>query len=305
MEVNRIAINSAVFALIGKPTMNRERLILCAATINSGVRHRYLMLRRVRAYADRYGYNVRMLWGLTEAVANHCHDELFSSVAGVDIRNISRADLKEIKDLCERDGGFTYEGEPFHMIRAYQGQGDRFFCWDLEGSNHLALLVPQPFPQLLAAPNPTLQAEIDAYIKVNRVHQRLGIRVRAMELPHQKDGIHRLKSELDAVLHSLYRIPWYVPVFIVTDSEYVQQTLVSHFVDSACFAKEFEAIEPSGRYVNRDDRHAMKTFVKEIGVLCACKKIISYGGFLNDCSVQSKLLKEPYDEAAFLNVASA
>jgi hypothetical protein len=49
----------------------------------------------------------------------------------------------------------------------------------------------------------------------------------------------------------------------------------------------------------------MKTFVKEIGVLCACNKIISYGGFLNDSSVAAKIIKEPYSEAAFLNVARA
>ena len=55
------------------------------------------------------------------------------------------------------------------------------------------------------------------------MQDRLGIRVRAMELPNQKNRTHRVKSELDAVLYSLYRIPWYVPVFIATDSEYVQQ----------------------------------------------------------------------------------
>ena len=282
-----------------------DRLILCAATIYSGVRHRYLMLRQVKAYADRYGYKVRMLWGITGAVANHRHEELFAPIPGVEVRNISRNHLKTIRDFCERDGGFNYEGEPFRMRGIGQGQGERFFSWDLAGSGDLALLVPRPFPPLSARPSGRLQADIDAYIQTNRIHERLGIRVRAMELPNQKNRTHRIKSELDGVLHSLYRIPWYVPVFIVTDSEYIQHTLASHFVDSVFFPKNFDDVESSGRYVNRDDKDAMKTFVKEIGVLCACKKIISYGGFLNDCAVQSKILREPYHEAALLNVAQA
>jgi hypothetical protein len=281
------------------------RLILCTATIHAGVRHRYVMLRQVKAYADRYGYKVRMLWGITGAVSNYRHEELFAPVPGVEIRNISREQDKAIKDYCERDGGFTYEGEPFRILRANQGQGERFFSWDLEGSGNLALLVPRPFPELLAMPCAPLRAEMSAYIKANRIHERLGIRIRAMELPNQKNRIHRIKSELDGVLHSLYRIPWYVSVFIVTDSEYVQQTLASHFVDAVFFRKRFDEIEPSGRYVHRDDRDAMKTFIKEIGCLCACKRVISYGGFLNDSSIQSKILREPYDEAAFINVARA
>ena len=61
-------------------------------------------------------------------------------------------------------------------------------------------------------------------------------------------------------------------------------------------------MEATGRYVHRDDQNAMKTFVKEVGCLCACKMIISFGGFLNDSSVQAKIIQEPYSEAAFLNV---
>jgi hypothetical protein len=281
------------------------RLVLCAATINSGVRHRYLMLRQVKAYADRYGYRVRMLWGITGAVSNYRHEELFAPVPGVEIRNISREELKAIKYFCEKDGGFRYEGEPFQMLRRDQGQGERFFSWDLKGSGNLALLVPRPFPQLLATPSAPLRAETDAYIKANRMHERLGIRIRAIEVPNQKNRIHRIKSELDAVLHQLYRIPRHVPVFIATDSEYVQQALALHFADSKFFPKKFDEVEPSGRYVHRDDRQAMKTFIKEVGCLCACKKIISYGGFLNDSSVQDKILKEPFDEAALMNGARA
>jgi hypothetical protein len=278
------------------------KLVLCAATPYSGVRHRYLMLRQVKAYADRYGYAVRMLWGVTNAVSNYRHEELFAPVPGVQIRNISKEELKAIRHFCERDGGFMYEGEPFRMRRTDEGQGERFFSWDLDGSGNLALLVPRPFPQLLATPSAALRTEIDRYIQKNNMQKRLGIRIRAMELPNQKNRVHRIKSELDAVLQGLYRIPWYVPVFIVTDSEYVQQTLASHFADAKFFPKSFDEVESTGRYVHREDQDAMKTFVKEVGCLCACKKIISFGGFLNDSAVQSKIIKEPYSEAAYMNV---
>jgi hypothetical protein len=281
------------------------KLVVCAATAYAGVRHRYLMLRQVKAFADRYGYSVRMLWGVTGAVSGYRHEELFAPVPGVEMCNISKEELKAVKYFCERDGGFTYKGEPFRMVRAGETPAERFFSWDLAGSGSLANFVPRPFPQLLAKPSRPLQTQLEGYIKANCIQKRLGIRVRAMELPNQKNRIHRLKSELDGVLYSLYRIPWYVPVFIATDSEYIQQTLLAHFTDARFFPKQFNQVEPTGRYVHRDDKDAMKTFVKEVGCLCACQKIISYGGFLNDSSVQAKIIKEPYDEAAFINVRRA
>ncbi len=281
------------------------RMVVCAATAYAGVRHRYLMLRQVKAFADRHGYAVRMLWGVTGAVSNYRHENLFAPVPGVEIHNISKEELRAIKYFCEKDGGFTYKGEPLRMLRPGETPSEHFFSWDLAGSGALANLVPRPFPQLIARPCSPLQTQVEGFIRANRMENRLGIRVRAMELPNQKNRVHRVKSELDAVLHSLYRIPWYVPVFIATDSEYVQKTLVAHFADARFLPKEFTQVEETGGYVHRDDKHAMKTFVKEVGCLCACRMIISFGGFLNDSAVQSKIIKEPYSEAAFLNVKRA
>lgn len=278
------------------------KLVVCAATTYAGVRHRYLMLRQVKAFANRHGYVVQMLWGVTGAVSNYRHEELFAPVPGVEIRNISKEELRAVRICCERDGGFIYRGEPLRMVRAGETPGERFFSWDLAGSSALANHVPRPFPQLLAKPCGALQTQVEGYIEANGIRNRLGIRVRAMELPNQKDRIHRIKSELDGVLSSLYRIPWYVPVFIATDSEYIQKTLVAHFADIRFLSKEFSHEEPTGRYVHRDDRNAMKIFLKEVECLCACKMIINFGGFLNDSAVQSKIIKEPYSEAAFLNV---
>ena len=281
------------------------KLILCAAKIGAGVRHRYIMLSQVKAYADRYGYRVRMLWGATGGVADHRHEELFAPIPGIDIQNISKHQLRSIADLCARDGGFVYHGEPFHVARSDRGYSERFFSWDLAGSEDLSMRVPRPIPQLVATPSAPIQADIRAWVGANRVHTRLGIRVRAIEQLHRTNRVHRIKAELDAALQALYRIPWYVPVFIVTDSEYIQQRLASHFADSVFIPKKFEDAEAGGRYVRRSDKDAMKTFIKEIGCLCACKKIISNGGFLNDASVEAKIIRAPYREAAYMNAAIA
>jgi hypothetical protein len=278
------------------------KLVVCAATAYAGVRHRYLMLRQVKAFADRNGYAVQMLWGVTNAVSNYRHENLFAPVPGVEIRNISEEELKAIRYFCQKDGEFTYKGEALRMLRAGETPGERFFSWDLAGSGALANLVPRPFPQLIARPCGALQTKVEDYIRANSIQNRLGIRVRAMELPNQKNRVHRIKSELDAVLYSLYRIPWHVPVFIATDSEYVQKTLVAHFADARFLPKQFNQEEATGRYVHRNDQNAMKTFVEEVGCLCACRMIISFGGFLNDSAVQSKIIKEPYSEAAFIGV---
>ena len=123
------------------------KLVVCAAKAHAGVRHRYVMLRQVKAFADRYGYAVRMLWGVTGAVSNYRHENLFAPVPGVEIRNISKDELKAIAYFCERDGGFTYKGEPFRMLRAGETPGERFFSWDL-AARGASNLVPRPFPQL-------------------------------------------------------------------------------------------------------------------------------------------------------------
>jgi hypothetical protein len=44
----------------------------------------------------------------------------------------------------------------------------------------------------------------------------------------------------------------------------------------------------------------MVTFMKEVDCLCRCRRIINIGGFLNDDSVEHKLLEEPYEDAALM-----
>jgi len=82
----------------------------------------------------------------------------------------------------------------------------------------------------------------------------------------------------------------------------VQKTLLAHFADAKVLPKHFDHVEATGRYVHRADKTAMRTFLKEVGCLCACRKVINIGGFLNEGLVQSKIIKEPYAEAAFMHV---
>jgi len=80
-------------------------------------------------------------------------------------------------------------------------------------------------------------------------------------------------------------------VFIATDSDYIQQRLLSHFIDSRFLSKRFELREQTGGYVHRTDKDAMLTFLKEVSCLCACRHIINYGGFLNENSVRYKFIE--------------
>lgn len=281
------------------------RLVVCAAKAYAGVKHRYVMLRQVRAFAQHYGYGVRFLWGVTRGVSDCRHEELFAPIPGVEVRNISAGELAALSYFCQRDGGFTYHGEPFMMLRDGRIPGERFFSWDLVGSETLARKVRGSHPPLHAKPCHQLQTQIDAYVRANGIHERLGIRVRVTEALNQKGKLHRVKAELDEVLYSLYRIPWYVKVFIATDSEYVQKTLLAHFSDAKVLPKVFDHVEATGRYVHRADKAAMRTFLKEVGCLCACRRVINIGGFLNEGLVMPRLLREPYEEAAFLHVQRA
>src|SRR5579862_1075500 len=278
------------------------KLVVCAAKAYAGVRHRYAMLRQVKGFADRYGYAVRFLWGMTRGVSDCRHEELFAAIPGVEVRNISADEVAAIRLSSETDGRFTYDGESLRMIRANEPPSERFFSWDLDGAEELARLAGGHCPPLYAKTCRSLQMQVDAYVHENGIWDRLGIRVRATESLNQRSRLHRVKSEMDHVLYALYRIPWYVKVFIATDSEYVQKSLLAHFSNAKVLLKEFDLLEPTGRYVHRGDKKAMLTFLKEVGCLSACRKVISIGGFLNDELIQSKVIKAPYNEAAFMHV---
>ena len=278
-----------------------SKLVVCAATPTSGVRHRYLLMRQVKMFAEQSGHSVCMLWGVTGGVSQCRHEELFAPVPGIQLENVSAESLEEIANSVASGARVRYKGEFLNVYRPGTSPRDRFFSWDLDGSGALAKLHPRAMPSLVAKPCAALQVQLDEYVKRNGINDRLGIRVRVDELWHQKRKPHRSQPELDGVLRSLLRIPWYVRVFIATDSEYIQNTLVSHFIDSRFLAKKFDLRHVTGRYVHRSDKHAMVTFLKEVSFLCACRKVINIGGFLNDGLVHSRLIHEPYDAAAFMH----
>ena len=203
--------------------------------------HRYVMLRQVKAFAQRYGYAVRFLWGVTRGVSDCRHEELFAPIPGVEVRNISAGELAALSYFCQRDGGFTYHGEPFLMLRDGRIPSERFFSWDLAGSDALARSVRGPHPPLHAKACDSCRRRSMPYVRANGIRERLGIRVRVTESFTQRGKLHRTKSEIDQVLYSLYRIPWYVKVFIATDSEYVQKTLLAHFADAKVSSQTFRS----------------------------------------------------------------
>jgi hypothetical protein len=285
-----------------------SRIIVCMTNRSAGVRHRFIVMRQVKAFADRFGYSVHFLWGVTGAISFCRYEELFEPVDGVAVFNVPSSVFEPMATRAEVGSLVDYGGRrlsifpraPIPLPRP-GGEDGSFFSWDLPGSGALSRMVPGGTPSLLARPSAGLQEEIDAYGRRNDVADRLGIRVRVTEVASQDRKPHRIKVELDRVLGSLFQIPWYTRVFLATDSEYIQQTLASHFIDSRFLPKRFDLRHVTGGYVHRQDREAMLTFLREVGCLCACKRVINIGGFLNDGSVRSRTMESPYEEAAFLH----
>jgi len=266
------------------------KLIVCAASHSAGVRHRYRILQQVKGFAAHFGYSVRMLWGVTSGVSFCRHEELFEAVSGVEIENVS---LEEIQAAwrSSKSQSLIHKGETLRMLQPGEPPVDRFFSWDCDTAEALGRLVPGTITPITAKVCRALQAPLDVYMQANSIQDRLGIRVRVTERATDVRKPRRVKDELDAVLKCLHRIPNQVPVFIATDSDYIQQRLLSHFIDSRFLSKRFELREQTGGYVHRTDKDAMLTFLKEVSCLCACRHIINYGGFLNENSVRYKFIE--------------
>jgi hypothetical protein len=173
---------------------------------------------------------------------------------------------------------------------------DRFFAWDCKTAEALGKRVPGAIPVVAAKICPALQAQVDVYVAANSFQQRLGIRVRVTEQPTDWRRPRRLRDELDEALESLRKIPRHYPVFLATDSEYIQHALLSHFTDARFLPKNFDLKEETGGYVHRQDKDAMFTFLREVGCLSACRQVISVGGFLNDRTLGRKVIREPYEK---------
>lgn len=275
--------------------------LMCAARPESGINHRFLMLTWITHFARWYGYSVYMLWGVTIGVAHCKFAELLAPIPGVGVINAPTQYLRDLEHCVCAGKNMTIGQHLFSLFRPRQELKENLFSWDLSNAEALKKLAPGWPSPLVAKLSPGLRAETDAFIHQNGVANRLGIRVRVEEAPRRNRKPHRIKKELDEVVSSITKIPWYTKVFIATDSEYVQQMLVSHFRDARFLPKQFASHEATGRYVHREDKQAMFTFLKEIDCLCRCRRIINIGGFLNDRSVEQKFIREPYYEAAYMH----
>ncbi len=276
--------------------------IICAATSTSGVRHRLTILSALKHFADARNFAVLMYWPVSAGVCFSRFEELFAPIPGITVRNLPVEHLGAIQQSVA-SGARVILGKqrlPLHQPGQPNPRGT-FFSWDLSGAWSLAKMVPGRPPAILALPSRQIRARADHYVRLHDLAHRLGIRVRVEELPYRDRKPHRIKRELDQVIRSLIRIPWYARVFIATDSEYIQQALASHFIDHKFLPKNFDLEESTGRYIHRLDKHAMFTFMQEVECLRLCNQVINIGGFLNDHSVANKILPQPYIRSPFLN----
>lgn len=270
------------------------RCIYCAATPTSGVRHRFLMLRSILHFARSFGYKTVFYWGATSGVGYCGFDELFAPEREFSVGDISDDGIRRLRS-CLSAGGTVSLGHtvlPVFLPGQQVPQGS-FFSWDLLAAGSLRALTSTPMPPLKIRPTPMIEAQAELLIDKYQVTDRIGIRVRVSESARDARRPHRSLQEMNEVAAWLMRIPADEPVFIATDSEYLQDKLRSHFVNALVLPKSFEAIEASGRYVGRQDASAMKTYLLEVECLCACRGIFNIGGFHNENSFKHKFFPLP------------
>lgn len=261
-----------------------------------------MMLSSVQHFAAARGYQIHLLWAASSGVSFCRFEELFAPVPGVKITNISQQQILEVMGHAAARKKIVSEGKSLRVFSPGEDPKGDFFLWDLSSANPLGQSISLKIPQIVARPAASIRAQAENYIRKHHVVSRLGIRVRVTESIVDRRKPHRLQDELDVTIKSLVNIPWYTRVFVATDSQYVQQMLASHFADIRFFTKNFDRLEPTGRYVHRQDKNAMITFLKEVECLCSCERIINIGGFLNDHAFRPKTMHLPYREAARMHL---
>jgi hypothetical protein len=256
------------------------------------------MLSNVKHFADLNGYDTKLLWGMTSGVSFCRFEELFAPIPGISVTNLLPHQLWELVQSTRSNSRLKLGKKHYEIFRPGLKPKTDFFCWDIRDSIALKLLSPPPALLITVKPSPPLRREVAGFVYKNRLTERLGIRIRVEENTARSRKPRRIARELDAVVKSIARVPWYVRVFVASDSEYMQQMVASHFPDTVYWPKEFDLQEKTGRYVHRQDKNAMRTFVKEVECLCHCRRIINVAGFLNDHAVRNKTISEPYLDAA-------
>ena len=263
----------------------------------SGIKHRFRTLNQALAFARWKDYQLTSVWGVSEAVAYCRYEDLLEKLPEIRIVNVSELELKEIEAAYRSSKAICSQKNCISTYKPGDSVSDQMFVFDLWGDFAETMSLYSQVPgsakvkpiQAKAAAELELKASV--FYRKHKLPKRVGIRVRVTENPADGRILCRAQRELDKAIKSIIRIPWYVPVFIVTDSEYIQQMLSSHFADSTYLPKKFSQIDKCATYVNRKDPSAMRTYMMEIACLTSCRNIVNYGGFINEESVTDKIIE--------------
>jgi hypothetical protein len=278
------------------------RVLFAAAPAGAGIWHRFRVVNHVRTFANYAGCRVCFLWGVSSGVSFCRFEELLSPVKRVEFINVSEPELNEVERLSKKSENVRFRGQNLAVYRAGGSVADRMLAFDIAAAEALERLARSRAPlagPLAAIPAPVLRKRASACIRDLGLSARIGVRVRVTECAEDGRRPRRLQGDLDDTVKSIIRVPWHVRVFVVTDSEYIQQMLASHFHDTKFLPKRFGEKDNGGRYVYRHDRDSMLTFLTEVMCLTACSKIINVGGFLNQESVQAKIIRPPWGHEVF------
>jgi hypothetical protein len=279
-------------------------VLYCGVPAWAGIWHRFRALSNVWSFAKHSGIRPCFLWGVGEGVSHCTFEELLSPIPGFKVVNVSEGELAELEREYRGSNSVTFRGESLSVYRKGIPSHKTmvFDVWgDFAQSSALVQQVPLRFRYIdavRAIPADKLKREADSRIKGWNLGRRIGIRVRVTENYNDGRSLCRLQTELDKAVKAIVRMPWYVRVFVVTDSEYVQQMLASHFRDIQFVSKKFASREVGGAYVNRNDPAAMRTFIIEMACLLACPRIVNFGGFLNQELVQTRMIEPSFDPKA-------
>ncbi len=277
-----------------------SRSLFLGAPSWAGTWHRFRALNHALPFARDRKYQLNFLWSLSGGVSYCRFEDLFSQIPGVNVHNVAEHEVDRLEAAFKRADKLAVRDQLLSVFRRGRAAADKMLVFDLAAAEALeenVLPEKRPAAKTLAIPSPEIRQRAGAFIRKHDLPRRLGIRVRVTECPADGRKPRRLQSDLDQTVKSLIRLPWYLRVFVVTDSEYVQQMLASHFPDSRFLPKRFSDEGPAGRFVHRHDPLDMRNFVTEVTCLAACWKIINIGGVINQDALHQRTVGLPYDRS--------
>jgi len=265
----------------------------------TGTWHRFRVIDHARAFVAHAGCRLHVIWAVSHGVANCRFEDLFSPIPNIRVLNLSESGMDELEQRSSGASTLEFDGKKLAVYRPGGKTTGNMIAFDFEAARALEAAVPKPNVKkvrpLRAIPAAELRNKANNYINDMKMSGRLGVRVRVTECSIDGRKPRRIQPELDETLRSIICLPWHTPVFLVTDSEYMQLMLSSHFHDCRFLRKSFTEEHDTGQYLSRFDREGMRVFMTEVMCLEACRKIINIGGFLNQDSVADKIVRPPWD----------